>query len=551
MDAGSVARGRSGRGGLREAVVIRYSSRLSRILARLTRARGYDLFRPLSAHFGSAGTRLHPPTFLRPHPGGRAEPAMHVQSAAPERRVIIVGAGLAGSLLAVLLGRRGWAVEVLERRGDPRAAAAVASEQRSINLGLSHRGMVALRQAGVLDEVMKTAVRAKGRVIHASDARVEFQPYGQSEHEVLHSIQRSELNRALIDRAEEVPGVVFRFGVQLDGMDREAATVDYLDADGTPARAQGDFVVGADGAFSSVRQWMQRGSRADYAQEFLEWGYKELTLPAAPGGGSQVELEALHIWPRGDCLIVSHPNQDGSHTLTLFLPWEGRRSFAVLQTPEDVTAFFANLFPDLPPLAPALAVAGDHAHLSLAPPRQGGAGGRRVPRGLPVLRAGDERGAGGLPGARRRPGAPSGRPRGGLPRLPGRAQVQHRRAGGAGQAELRGVARYGQPAAVPGPQAAGPAAQPALSVPVDAAVHHGRPHDDAVRRGHGAPAQAGAHPAPPGRDGSAVDGLPRRRRRAPPRPPPPRPRPQLTRGVLIDTKRPGEFSPGLFIWRLA
>jgi kynurenine 3-monooxygenase len=279
---------------------------------------------------------------------------MHEQTPAPAPRVLIVGAGLAGSLLAVLLGRRGWSVEVLERRADPRATAAVASEQRSINLGLSHRGMGALRQAGVLDAVMRTAVRARGRVIHASDRRVEFQPYGSDEHEVLHSISRAELNRVLIDRAEEVPGVRFRFGVQLEGMDRDAATVDYRDPDGAPARARADFVVGADGAFSTIRQWMQRGQRADYAQEFLEWGYKELTLPAAAGGGSQVELQALHIWPRGDCLIVSHPNADGSHTLTLFLPWEGERSFAALRTPDDVRAFFDALFPDLRPLAPGL-----------------------------------------------------------------------------------------------------------------------------------------------------------------------------------------------------
>lgn len=270
-------------------------------------------------------------------------------------RVLIVGAGLAGSLLAVLLGRRGWAVEVLERRADPRGTAAVASEQRSINLGLSHRGMVALRQAGVLDEVMRTAVRARGRVIHASDGRLEFQPYGTGEHEVLHSISRAELNRVLIDRAEAVPGVRFRFGVHLDAMDRDAAAIDYRGADGVAARAEADFVVGADGAFSTVRQWMQRGQRADYAQEFLEWGYKELTLPAGAGGASQVELQALHIWPRGDCLIVSHPNADGSHTLTLFLPWEGERSFAALRTRADVEKFFASLFPDLPPLAPALA----------------------------------------------------------------------------------------------------------------------------------------------------------------------------------------------------
>lgn len=280
---------------------------------------------------------------------------MDVQSPAPAPRVLIVGAGLAGSLAAVLLGRRGYRVDVLERRADPRATAASASEQRSINLGLSHRGITALRQAGVLDEVMRTAVRARGRVIHASDGRVEFQPYGTAEHEVLHSISRAELNRALIGRAESVPGVRFHFGAAVEGLDRDEGVVDWVDAGGAAHRARADFVVGADGAYSTVRAWMQRGLRADYAQEFLEWGYKELTLPAAPGGGSRVELEALHIWPRGDCLIVSHPNPDGSHTLTLFLPWEGERSFASLTTRDAVLAFFQELFPDLPPLAPALA----------------------------------------------------------------------------------------------------------------------------------------------------------------------------------------------------
>jgi kynurenine 3-monooxygenase len=270
-------------------------------------------------------------------------------------RITVVGAGLAGSLMAVYLGRRGWQVDVYERRADPRTVDGEALERRSINLGLSHRGMVALQSAGVLDRVLATSVKAKGRVIHATDGRVEFQPYGQDERECLHSISRAELNRALIDRAEENPGVRFHFGWRCESLDRDTATAVFRDGDGNDRTAEADFVVGADGVFSAVRQLMQRNERADFSQEFLPWGYKELTLPAAADGRSPIELEALHIWPRGDALIVTHPNPDGSHTVTLFMPWEGPRSFSTLQTREEVEAFFEELFPDLVPLVPDLA----------------------------------------------------------------------------------------------------------------------------------------------------------------------------------------------------
>lgn len=271
------------------------------------------------------------------------------------QRVTIVGAGLAGSLMAVYLGRRGWSVDVYERRADPRQVEGEALERRSINLGLSHRGIVALTRAGVLERVLATSVRARGRVIHATDGRVEFQPYGSEERECLYSISRAELNRALIDRAEESPGVRFHFGWRCESLDRETATAVFRGGDGARLRAEADFVIGADGAFSAVRQLMHHGVRANFEQEFLEWGYKELTLPAAPGGGSALELQALHIWPRGDALIVTHPNPDGSHTVTVFLPWEGPRSFAALTTEDQVGAFFRATFADLVPLVPDLA----------------------------------------------------------------------------------------------------------------------------------------------------------------------------------------------------
>jgi kynurenine 3-monooxygenase len=270
-------------------------------------------------------------------------------------RVTIVGAGLAGSIMAVYLGRRGWEVDVYERRVDPRTVDGDALERRSINLGLSHRGIVALTRAGVLDRVLAGSVKARGRVIHASDGRVEFQPYGQDDRECLHSISRAELNRALIDRAEENRGVRFHFGWRCESLDRDTGTAVFCDNEGSDRTAEADFVVGADGAYSAVRQLMHRNERADFTQEFLPWGYKELTLPAGPGGRSPIELEAMHIWPRGDALGLTHPNPDGSHTVTIFMPWEGPRSFAALQTRDEVEAFFHATFPDMVPLVPNLA----------------------------------------------------------------------------------------------------------------------------------------------------------------------------------------------------
>ena len=266
-------------------------------------------------------------------------------------RVAVVGGGLAGSLLALALAQKGYGVDVYERRADPRKQGLNAG--RSINLGLSKRGMQALKMVGMLDQVLAQSVVMSGRVIHAPDGSTRFQPYGKDAGEVLHSIDRNALNHVLLDRAEAHPQVKLHFEHRLVRADKASREIE-LDCGGQRVTCRPAWVVGADGAFSSMRRELQHGMRADYHQEYLEWGYKELTLAANPDGSSVIELTALHVWPRSHCLFVSHPNQDGSHTLTLFLPFEGEDSFATLQTPEDVKTLIAKYFPDLVPLLPGL-----------------------------------------------------------------------------------------------------------------------------------------------------------------------------------------------------
>jgi kynurenine 3-monooxygenase len=272
-------------------------------------------------------------------------------AAAHGGRVAIIGAGLAGSMLALMLARDGYGVDVYERRSDPRLQSAGAG--RSINLGLSRRGMQTLAEVGLLDEVLQRAVAMRGRVIHAIDGSTRFQAYGKDEREVLHSVDRNELNRLLLDHAARHPQVRLHFGHRLASVDKALREL-TLDCGASQVRVRPLWVAGADGAFSSMRREMQRGERADYHQEYLEWGYKEMRLPPLPDGHSAIELRALHVWPRGHCLFVSHPNRDGSHTLTLFLPFKGEDSFDSVRTADEVHGLFAKYFPDLVPLLPSL-----------------------------------------------------------------------------------------------------------------------------------------------------------------------------------------------------
>jgi kynurenine 3-monooxygenase len=277
--------------------------------------------------------------------------SMNIGSHPEDARVAIVGGGPAGSLLGLALAQRGYGVDVYERRPDLRKQ--IAGSGKSINLGLSKRGMQALHMVGLLERVLERSVTMRGRVIHALDGTVRFQPYGKDTAEVLHSVDRNELNGMLLEEAERYPSVKLHFEHRLVRANKELQELEF-DVAGRTVKARPWWVIGADGAFSTMRRELQHGERAEYHQEFLEWGYKELTLPVGPDGNSMIELTALHVWPRSHCLIVSHPNRNGSHTLTLFLPFEGQDSFATSQTAADVETLFRNYFPDLVPLLPEL-----------------------------------------------------------------------------------------------------------------------------------------------------------------------------------------------------
>ena len=264
----------------------------------------------------------------------------------------VMGAGLVGSLLSLYLAQRGHPVQVFERRADPRRAG--FQEGRSINLALSDRGWRALEGVGVADDIRQVGIAMSGRVMHDVQGNLTRQPYGQAG-QAIYSVNRGHLNRRLLDLAEAQPNVRLRFGQQCLHLDLKQQQLHLLDTATQQAHTEPyTRLFGTDGAFSAVRSAMQRTDRYDYSQDYLEYGYKELTIAAGPDGTWALEKNALHIWPRGQYLMIALPNLDGSFNCTLFFPFEGPESFAALQTPADVEAFFGRVFPDAAPLMPAL-----------------------------------------------------------------------------------------------------------------------------------------------------------------------------------------------------
>ncbi len=265
----------------------------------------------------------------------------------------VAGAGLVGSLLALYLARRGHAVQVLDRRPDLRLRQ--RSEGRSINLALSDRGWRALEGVGIADDIRQVSIPMYRRVMHDRQGQLTGQPYG-APGQAIYSVNRDQLNRTLLDLLEARPGVQLRFGQQLQRLDLAGRTLHLRDvATGREYAEPYGRLFGADGAFSAVRGALQRTDRFDYSQTYLEYGYKELTIEAGPGGAWALEKNALHIWPRGQYLMIALPNLDGSFNATLFFPYEGPTSFAALPDAAAVTAFFAAEFADAVPLMPRLA----------------------------------------------------------------------------------------------------------------------------------------------------------------------------------------------------
>jgi len=273
---------------------------------------------------------------------------------ARKEAIVLVGAGLGGSLMAILLGRAGYEVRGIESRPDPRRGPLEGG--RSINLALSARGMHALEQVGLARDVLAMAVPMRGRMIHSRDGRTAFQPYGTEKDQVNNSVSRAELNVLLLNAAESLPGVRFSFGLKCRSVDLDSGEMTAFEiATGERRSFGGDVVIGADGAFSAVRRQLMKQDRFEYAQSFLSHGYKELTIPPGPGGRFLLEKNALHIWPRGGFMMIALPNRDGSFTCTLFLAFEGKNSFAALTGEGEVRRFFETIFPDAAQLMPDLA----------------------------------------------------------------------------------------------------------------------------------------------------------------------------------------------------
>ena len=296
----------------------------------------------------------------------------------PMRQITIVGAGLAGALLATLLAQRGWQVDVYEKRGDPRIKGYEGG--RSINLALAERGLHALRIAGGDDEVMAQAVMMRGRMVHFSDGHTDLQRYGRDDSEVIWSVHRGELNVTLLDLAEQA-GATLHFNRGLASVDFDARIARFNDErDGSGHDVGFESLVGADGAGSALRAAMARETELGERTEFLGHSYKELEIPPAPGGGFSLEPNALHIWPRGRYMCIALPNDERTFTVTLFLPNESLPndrspdgtppnnadpnpadpSFATVRSGADARALFERDFADALPLIPNLERDFDH-----------------------------------------------------------------------------------------------------------------------------------------------------------------------------------------------
>jgi kynurenine 3-monooxygenase len=271
-----------------------------------------------------------------------------------DRTFTIVGSGLAGTLMACYLGKAGHRVDLYEKRPDPRVQE--QERGRSINLALSVRGMHALQEVGLLEEVLQTSILMRGRMIHSPTGALTFQPYGKDDSEALHSVSRAGLNLTLVQAAARYESARLFFGRKCNGVDWHTGEVEFVDeASDALTRVPTTCALGADGAYSAVRSSMQKLDRFSYQQDYLTHGYKELSIPPGPNGAFLLEEHALHIWPRGSYMMIALPNVDGSFTCTLFWPFEGPNSFASLTSEASILAYFRQEFPDVVPLIPTLA----------------------------------------------------------------------------------------------------------------------------------------------------------------------------------------------------
>ena len=269
-----------------------------------------------------------------------------------QKEITIIGAGLVGSLLSIYLSKQGYKVKIYERRSDMRKLSMSAG--RSINLALSDRGIKALEEVGVMDEIRKIAIPMHGRQLHHMDGSSGYQAYGK-EGQFINSVSRGELNKTLMDLAE-AHQVEIHFNEKCDHIDWKKNEIHFTNTENnTNHITQQDLIFGSDGSFSAARLSHQlQHNRFQYQQYYIDFGYKELTIPAGENGSFLMEKNALHIWPRGNYMLIALPNVDGSFTCTLFFPFEGEPSFESLKTPEQARSFFDKTFANASALMPDL-----------------------------------------------------------------------------------------------------------------------------------------------------------------------------------------------------
>lgn len=268
-----------------------------------------------------------------------------------KKEISVIGAGLVGSLLSIYLLKRGYQVRMYERRPDMRKEKVSAG--RSINLALSDRGIKALEEVGVMGEIRKICIPMHGRFIHNADGTTAFQPYGKKG-QFINSVSRGDLNKKLIDIAEKHGAEIF-FNHKCEKIDWQKSEVTFEVGNLVPQTSDFNILFAADGAYSAARlQHHLQHERFQYSQYYIDFGYKELSIPPGKDGSFILEKNALHIWPRGNYMLIALPNIEGSFTCTLFFPFEGDPSFSSLDTKEKVKAFFQETFTDVVTLMPSL-----------------------------------------------------------------------------------------------------------------------------------------------------------------------------------------------------
>ena len=270
-----------------------------------------------------------------------------------KKKVTIVGAGLVGSLLSIYLSKRGYKVNVFERRADMRLE--TMSAGRSINLALSDRGWRGLEGVGIADDIKKISIPMYGRFIHHKDGKNVYQPYGK-DNQAIYSVSRADINMKLMDLAEQQENVNIQFNKKCTLINRKDLAITFEDnLTKETSNTSADLLFGADGAFASSRLSIQlQSDRFEYNQHYIDCGYKELIIPAGKNGEFLLDKNALHIWPRGSFMMIALPNPDGNFTCTLFLPFEGEKSFSNLKTDKQVEDFFKSEFSDAFTLMPTL-----------------------------------------------------------------------------------------------------------------------------------------------------------------------------------------------------